>query len=159
MASRTADTAGHARTTETNQTAQQVPACAVIRPRAGLSYAGKQDLAYFEGVSAQSAGSTGLCMHLLQVPPGAQSKAHLHEHHETAVYVLSGQAEMLYGEGLRERLTAGAGDFVYIPAGVPHVVRNLSQTEPATGVIARTDPNEQESVLLLPELEKLVQPA
>jgi uncharacterized RmlC-like cupin family protein len=45
-----------------------------------------------------------------------------------------------------------AGDIVYIPAGVPHLPVNLG-SEPLSGVIARTDPNEQESVVLLPELE------
>jgi uncharacterized RmlC-like cupin family protein len=43
---------------------------------------------------------------------------------------------------------------VYIPAGVPHLPANLS-TEPVTAVIARTDTNEQESVVLLPELDHL----
>jgi len=46
-----------------------------------------------------------------------------------------------------------AGDFVYIPANMPHQPYNRSQTEPATAVIARTDPNEQESVVMLPELD------
>lgn len=46
-----------------------------------------------------------------------------------------------------------AGDFVYIPAGVPHLPGNPSATEPAVAVVARTDPNEQESVVLLPELD------
>ena len=49
----------------------------------------------------------------------------------------------------------GAGDFVYIPANVPHLPYNLSGSEPATAVVARTDPNEQESVVLLPELEAI----
>ena len=40
-----------------------------------------------------------------------------------------------------------------IPANTPHLPYNMSQTEPATAVISRTDPNEQESVLLLPELD------
>ena len=44
---------------------------------------------------------------------------------------------------------------VYIPAGVPHLPINASEHEPATCVVARTDPNEQESVVLLPELEAL----
>jgi uncharacterized RmlC-like cupin family protein len=39
-----------------------------------------------------------------------------------------------------------------IPANTPHLPYNMSQTEPATAVISRTDPNEQESVVLLPEL-------
>jgi uncharacterized RmlC-like cupin family protein len=45
-----------------------------------------------------------------------------------------------------------AGDFVYIPAGVPHLPVNTG-TEPIFAVIARTDPNEQESVVLMPELD------
>ena len=43
----------------------------------------------------------------------------------------------------------------YIPAGVPHLPTNLSD-KPASAVITRTDPNEQESVVLLPELDALV---
>ena len=43
----------------------------------------------------------------------------------------------------------------YIPAGVPHVPINASEHEPVTCVVARTDPDEQESVLLLPDLEVL----
>ena len=45
------------------------------------------------------------------------------------------------------------GDFFYIPADVPHLPYNPSATETVRAVIARTDPNEQESVRLMPELE------
>jgi uncharacterized RmlC-like cupin family protein len=123
--------------------------CAVVR--AGAGYAGRQGLDYAEGVSAQSVGSIGLCMHLLTIPPGTPAQPHLHEEHESAIYVLSGRAEMHFGDGLAERLEAGQGDFVYIPAGVPHRPANLSATEPVLAVLARTDPNEQESVVLLDE--------
>jgi uncharacterized RmlC-like cupin family protein len=123
----------------------------LIRP--DVMYEGKQGLPVFAGISAESAGSQALCMHLLVIAPGQRAKAHLHAHHETAIYVLSGEAEMWFGEGLRERLVCRAGDFLYIPAGVPHLPVNRSQTEPCTAVIARTDPNEQESVVLLPELD------
>ena len=51
---------------------------------------------------------------------------------------------------LRSRLES-----FYIPADVPHLPYNPSQTESVTAVIARTDPNEQESVVLLPELDGL----
>jgi uncharacterized RmlC-like cupin family protein len=40
-----------------------------------------------------------------------------------------------------------AGDFLYIPANLPHLPYNLSQSESCVVVIARTDPNEQESVV------------
>jgi uncharacterized RmlC-like cupin family protein len=36
---------------------------------------------------------------------------------------------------------------------MPHLPYNLSGTESCVAVVARTDPNEQESVVLLPELE------
>lgn len=45
-----------------------------------------------------------------------------------------------------------AGEFLYIPPGVPHLPFNTSDEE-AVAVLARTDPNEQESVVLLPELD------
>ena len=62
---------------------------------------------------------------------------------------------MWFGEQLEQHLVARAGDFLYIPANVPHLPYNMSNTESCVAVIARTDPNEQESVILLPELDKL----
>ena len=54
----------------------------------------------------------------------------------------------------RERLNCGAGAFVYIPAGMPHLPHNTSDSEPAVARSpAHPDPNEQESVVLLPELD------
>ncbi len=124
--------------------------CRLVRGRG--AYPGKQGLEYFEGVSAESAGATGLCLHRLVLPPGARAEPHLHEGHESAVYVLSGEAVMWHGERLEQRMEIRAGDFVYIPAGVPHLPANASESEPVVAVIARTDPNEQESVLVRPDL-------
>jgi len=134
--------------------ASSVPTCAIIH--SNDSYEGKQGLTYFAGISAESAGAKGICMHLLTFPPGGRARAHLHENHETAIYVFSGEAEMWYGEGLQEYMAVNAGDFVYIPAGMPHLPGNRSQTGPCHALIARTDPNEQESVVLLPELDELL---
>ena len=127
--------------------------CAVMR--AGASFIGKQGLAYSPAISAESVGAAGIHMQLLTMPPGARAKAHKHEGHETAIYVISGEAEMWYGERLEHRLVSGPGDFVYIPANMPHLPINTSKTEPCVAVISRTDPNEQESVVLLPELDAL----
>ncbi|MGO4831307.1 cupin domain-containing protein [Rhizobiaceae sp. 2RAB30] len=124
--------------------------------RARQSYSGKQGLEYFEGIATETVGSTGLCMHVVTIPPGARAKAHLHEAHESAVYVLSGEARTWYGERLEQFADMKAGDMMYIPAGVPHLPANLSDA-PCTAIIARTDPREQESVVLLPELDALAQ--
>jgi len=123
--------------------------------RASAPFVGKQGFTYAPAVSAETVGASAIHMQLLTMPPGARAKAHKHEHHETAIYVLSGEAAMYYGERLAQHMVVRAGDFVYIPADMPHLPYNMSQTEPCTAVIARTDPNEQESVVLMPELEAL----
>ena len=87
--------------------------------------------------------------------PARKAKAHTHESHETAIYVLSGESGIWYGDRLQHHVTARAGEFLYMPPGVPHLPYNLSQSEPVTAVIARTDPNDQESVILLPELDAI----
>ncbi len=121
--------------------------CVVIS--AGDGYRGKQALQYLAGISAESAGSRGLCLHTVTIAPLARARPHLHEQHESAVYVLSGEAGMWFGEGLRQHVWLRAGDFLYIPANMPHLPYNPSDCVPCVGVVARTDPNEQESVTLL----------
>ena len=126
--------------------------CRIVR---GGEYDGQQGLTYSSGVSAESAGSRGLCLHTLTIPPGGRALAHRHTAHESAIYLVSGVVEVWWGDNLSHRDAMQAGDFIYIPAGVPHLPVN-SGTEPAFGVVARTDPNEQENVELLPELDTVV---
>jgi uncharacterized RmlC-like cupin family protein len=59
------------------------------------------------------------------------------------------------GEQLEQREVAHVGDYLYVPAGIAHMAVNRSET-PVFAVGARTDPHEQESVVLRPELDKLV---
>ncbi len=130
---------------------ENTPACKVVK--AGQAFVGKQGLTYAPGISAETAGAKGIHLQILTLLPGAKAKAHLHENHETAIYVLSGESGVWYGEGLKEHALVGEEDFFYIPANVPHLPYNRSLTETCVAIIARTDPNEQESVVLLPELD------
>jgi uncharacterized RmlC-like cupin family protein len=125
--------------------------CRVIG--AGEEVVGKQGHPHAPGISAQSAGAQGIHMQIVRLPPGNRSNAHKHEGHETAIYVLSGEAGMWYGESLQNHLVVRAGEFLYIPANMPHLPYNPSDAESCVAVIARTDANDQESVVLLPELE------
>ena len=129
---------------------KEKPTCKLISTTG--SYHGKQGLNYGAAISAESVGAEGICMHLVTIPPGAEANAHLHEAHETAIYMLQGTSAMWYGDNLEEHMVAKAGEFIYIPAGVPHLPYNPSDTETAVAVLARTDPNEQESVVLRPDL-------
>lgn len=127
--------------------------CQKLRP--GDTYAGKQGFDYFAGIARETTGSQAICMHMLKIPPGGRAKAHKHETHETAIYVLEGAAKMYWGENLENLMETVAGDMIYIPADVPHLPINDSDAT-VTAVIARTDPHEQESVVLLPHLDALV---
>lgn len=127
--------------------------CQVVH--SGKASEGVTGLSYARGISAGTVGARGLCLELAVIPPGARAKAHLHTDHESAAYIISGELVLWFGEGLQERINAGPGDFLYIPDGVPHLAMNRSTTEPVTAVLARTDPNEQESVVHLPELDSL----
>jgi len=127
--------------------------CRKIRPDS--TYSGKQGFDYFEGIARETTGAQAICMHLLTIPPGGRARAHKHATHETAIYQISGRAVMYWGKRLEHRMETEAGDLIYIPADMPHLPTNPTG-EPVTAVIARTDPHEQESVVLLPELEDLV---
>ena len=123
--------------------------------RAGEAFIGKQGLQYEVGISAESVGSRAIHMQILTIPRKGRAKAHKHESHESAIYGMSGTSEVWYGDQLEHHAVVKPGDFFYIPANVPHLPYNPSETETVTALIARTDPNEQESVVLLPELDPL----
>ena len=108
----------------------------------------RQQLPNFVGISAATAGSRHLSMNLVVIPPGGAAQPHVHRGYETAIYLLSGRVETRYGPGLRNSVIHEAGDFIFIPANVPHQPVNLSATESAHAIVARNDPNEQESVVV-----------
>lgn len=121
---------------------------------AGPEAASKQGHLHAPAISAQTVGARAIHMQIVRIPPGGKARAHKHENHETALHVLSGEAGMWYGDTLEQHLVTRTGDFLYIPANMPHQPYNLSDTESCVAVIARTDPNDPESLVLLPELEK-----
>jgi uncharacterized RmlC-like cupin family protein len=87
---------------------------------------------------------------------GGRTKAHVHEAHESAFFFVDGdEIELWTGERLELRQLAHPGDYLDIPAGAPHVAVNRTSI-PALLVGARTDPDEQESVVMRPDLEDRV---
>ncbi len=116
-----------------------------VRPPADTM--SRQGLPQFVGISQTTAGAKALSMYLVVIPPGAFSKPHFHDGFESAIYMLEGRVETRYGPRLKKSMISEPGDFVFIPSGVPHLARNLSDAEPARAIVARNDPNEQESVV------------
>jgi uncharacterized RmlC-like cupin family protein len=58
--------------------------------KAGAEHRVKQGADYQPGISAETTGSQVIWLGLMTLPSGARTKAHVHEHHETALYMMSG---------------------------------------------------------------------
>ena len=94
------------------------------------------------GVSASVAWSTGLYSSIVTTAPGGKTRIHHHGPCETSIYIVSGRAHYTWGPtGLEHATDAGAGDFVYIPAGEIHVEENASADEPLVVVLTRNCPD------------------
>jgi uncharacterized RmlC-like cupin family protein len=120
--------------------------------KAGTRYRSEQGSDYDPGVSLETVGSKVLFLGVVTLPPGARTRAHVHEHHETALYVLSGEIELWTGDQLQYRETASPGDFIYIPANVLHVGVNRAD-QPAVFIGTRNEPTAQESLVLYPQMD------
>lgn len=116
-----------------------------VRPESTVG--SRQGLSMFQGICEATAGSRGLSLYRVVIPPGGRAEPHSHAGHETAIYLLKGKVETRFGEGLAQSIVNEAGDFLYIPPDLPHMPINLSDSEWAEAIVARTDANEQESVV------------
>jgi uncharacterized RmlC-like cupin family protein len=118
------------------------------------SYESRQGSVYTPGISNETVGSKALFLGIVTLPPGKRTKAHVHERHESAFYLLSGdKVELWTGDRLQHCEVVQVGDYLFIPANVAHVAVNRSQTIPAVFVGVRNEPTAQESVVMLPHLD------
>lgn len=120
------------------------PRIRAVRPQAEVMTT--QRLPYFIGISGETVGATGLSMHLVVIPPGGGAQPHVHIGYETGIFVLEGRVLTRWGFSLEHETVSEAGDFLFVPPGVPHEAVNLSDTAPARAVVARNDPAEQDKV-------------
>ena len=111
---------------------------------------GWNGIRYRTGMSAKNVGARNLSMNVATVPPGAVAYAHVHDGFEVMLFILEGRVRHEYGEGLRESMENGPGDFIFIRPGVPHEVLNLSDAEPVVAVVARSDASEWSNIIDYP---------
>src|SRR5277367_405674 len=103
---------------ESNLPTTHAPGLVAVRPTAEIIT--RQHLPSFVGISAATAGAKGISMNLVSIPPGGAAIPHFHRGFETAVYLVQGRVETRYGPGLTHSVINHAGDFLYIPADLPH---------------------------------------
>ena len=96
---------------------------------------------YQVGMSEKNVAAKQLSMNVATIPPAGVAAAHIHVGFEVMLYILQGRVRHEYGEGLKQVVENGAGDFIFIEPGVPHEVFNASSTEPVVAVVARRTPD------------------
>ena len=111
---------------------------------------GWNNIRYKIGLSAKNTPARHLSMNVATIPPGGVAFAHIHVDFEVMLYILEGRVRHEYGPGLAQTVDNQAGDFIFIEPGVPHEVRNLSDTEPVVAVVARSDASEWENIVPYP---------
>lgn len=75
---------------------------------------------------------------LFVVEPGAHTGIHHHGEQHTIAYVLSGSSYVRWGERGQFNATLHAGDFLYVPAWLPHQEINLSGDDPFEWIVVRS---------------------
>jgi uncharacterized RmlC-like cupin family protein len=105
------------------------------------------NIRYKTGLSANNVGAKHLSMNVAMIPPGGVAYAHIHAGFEVMLYILQGRVRHEYGPDCSFTLDNEAGDFIFIEPGIPHEVRNLSETEPVVAVVARSDASEWEHII------------
>ena len=107
----------------------------------------------FDSATAQTPGSLRLAaIHsgagieapiwggIFRVEPGARTGIHHHGEQHTIVYVLSGSSFIRWGDRGEFNATAQAGDFLYVPAWLPHQEINPSSEVPFQWIVVRSTP-------------------
>lgn len=129
------------------------PCCRVVK--AGDAYVGRQNLNYVTGLTGQTVGSRGICMTIATIPPGARAKTHLHRDIETAVYLIEGECATYYGDALQHVVHARGGEYVYVPADMPHLVVNHSNAV-CRALVTHTAADDQAGIEMLPHLDSII---
>lgn len=83
----------------------------------------------FDGVNVAKLLSKGECSHIstliLEIIPGAQAPIHTHEKELDAIYIISGEGSAYINGSWQE---IQAGDYLYVPQGVEHGVKNTGES-------------------------------
>jgi uncharacterized RmlC-like cupin family protein len=91
-------------------------------------------------VSATQGVASPLWAGVFVVEPLARTGIHHHGEQDTIVYVLEGESFVRWGDHGEYSATARAGDFLHVPAWLPHQEINPSSEMPFRWVVVRSTP-------------------
>ena len=89
-------------------------------------------------ISRALVGAERIWVGYVELPPGMSSALHHHGECESAIYIISGEANFRTGDGFKTTETARPGEFVWVPPEVAHIEENASAAEPVRMVVVRS---------------------
>jgi uncharacterized RmlC-like cupin family protein len=118
------------------------------RPRVNVVSADRFDLGTAQTPGSQRRAAiapslgiaTAIWGGLFEVEPGARTGIHHHGEQDTIAFVLSGACDIRWGDRGEFSARANAGDFIHVPAFLPHMEINPSDVLPFRWVVVRSTP-------------------
>jgi mannose-6-phosphate isomerase-like protein (cupin superfamily) len=104
------------------QVNQGQPTFATCAPHEGEAYWTVGMLVVVKVWGRETAGRFSVCEFLC--PPGFAPPVHLHRREDESFWVLEGRLQYRIGD---KEIVAGAGSYIYLPLGVPHGFRVISE--------------------------------
>ena len=92
------------------------------------------------GIDGNTAGASKIWLGHVTCTPNTMGPPHHHGEAETAAYVLKGRIRVYFGEDFKESVEGGPGDFIFVPAHLPHIEGNPYDDE-AEAVLSRGPDN------------------
>jgi uncharacterized RmlC-like cupin family protein len=89
-------------------------------------------------ISVANGIETALWGGIFIVEPGATTGIHHHGEQETIAYVLEGSCRVRWGKHGEFSASAAAGDFIHVPAWLPHMEINQSRNNRFAWVVVRS---------------------
>lgn len=90
-------------------------------------------------MTSLQAGGREPGLYLVIIPPGMRGTPYVHASRPTALFIVSGEAEVWHGAGLTSRSAVRAGDLLCLPPGTPHLAVNRGDVT-SIAVVARASP-------------------
>ncbi|WP_158823981.1 cupin domain-containing protein [Granulicella sp. S156] len=111
----------------------------VVHP-AGLSTETQQTSGSLRmsAIAAMNGILSSLWAGIFVVEPSGKTGIHHHGEQDTVVYVLEGEATVRWGDFGEHSATVRAGDFLHVPAWLPHQELNPSKEQPFRWVVVRS---------------------
>jgi uncharacterized RmlC-like cupin family protein len=125
-----------------SQIPDDYPSAPIIVPSLSQNTAQTPGMERWVAIDNDTTGARSIMLGRVICPPGLNSGPHHHGAAETAGHMISGDhVRIYYGEDYKEYVDYYPGDYLFVPAYLPHIEVNMSSTVAGEFFLARSPGN------------------